>query len=434
MGKVYYLVSDLHMGGDAELEKCDYTQEFVAFLKDLETRGEDAELIIAGDTFGFWELTTETGVAQLDRIIPHHQQIMDQMRRTGEKITITMMVGNHDYDLACFPEFAARLAEYNIRLHTDTALVRQLDGRKLWVEHGQQEDDFNASPDYGNPYALPLGYFITEVMVSGASRHSAFGRGNWLKDIRSVGVTQIPDWFFSNYFYREMNRALRWIITPFLVLFGITFLALVTQGLVYLDVVDRNLFIDNAVLRSLGFVGNILGWIIIANMVIFVFMFIVAVPLGIMLRDIKRTLRRFRIVPEGGAKVDIVATKPYTDRAEQVLAEHPDVAVYAFGHTHEAFLKKTPDGRAILNTGTWLKILHRVRPHADYLPAVYVPHFRLNYYRIYENAESVQIEYVTVPKPPERELTWLQRLAIWRRPRPPLPEIPPNTTVPSRGA
>jgi len=31
----YYLVSDLHMGGDGALQHCDYTTEFIEFLKGL---------------------------------------------------------------------------------------------------------------------------------------------------------------------------------------------------------------------------------------------------------------------------------------------------------------------------------------------------------------------------------------------------------------
>jgi UDP-2,3-diacylglucosamine pyrophosphatase LpxH len=53
----YYLVSDLHMGGDGALQHCDYTDEFIAFLKGLENEGPNTELLIVGDTFGFWELS-----------------------------------------------------------------------------------------------------------------------------------------------------------------------------------------------------------------------------------------------------------------------------------------------------------------------------------------------------------------------------------------
>ena len=38
MAKKYYLVSDLHMGGDGQLQHCDYAAEFIAFLKGLERR------------------------------------------------------------------------------------------------------------------------------------------------------------------------------------------------------------------------------------------------------------------------------------------------------------------------------------------------------------------------------------------------------------
>ena len=61
----YYFVSDLHMGGDGQLQHCDYIAEFIAFLKQLEKEGPDTELLIVGDTFGFWELTLVRGTKSL---------------------------------------------------------------------------------------------------------------------------------------------------------------------------------------------------------------------------------------------------------------------------------------------------------------------------------------------------------------------------------
>lgn len=127
----YYFVSDLHLGGDAELQRCDFADEFVAFLRELAGRPGDTELILGGDTFGFWELTTIDGPEKFDIIVAHHQAIFDQLRETGRHITITLMVGNHDYDLACDPAFAAKLAEYNLRLDTATSLKRTLLGRTI---------------------------------------------------------------------------------------------------------------------------------------------------------------------------------------------------------------------------------------------------------------------------------------------------------------
>ena len=41
-----------------------------------------------------------------------------------------------------------------------------------------------------------------------------------------MGTMEIPDWILSNYFYREMGITLRWILLPFLLLSGATFVAM----------------------------------------------------------------------------------------------------------------------------------------------------------------------------------------------------------------
>jgi hypothetical protein len=103
--------------------------------------------------------------------------------------------------------------------------------------------------------------------------------------------------------------------------------------------------------------------------------------------------------------------------------------VFIFGHTHSAFLRRVgPAGRVVLNTGTWLKLLHRVPVHFGLLPAVYYPSFRLSYFCIEKENNHLVISYVAAPKMPERELTWLQRLVtLGKAPKP--PEVPPRTIV-----
>ena len=289
----YYFVSDLHMGGDGQLQHCDYIAEFIAFLKQLEKEGPDTELLIVGDTFGFWELTLVRGVEKLDHIIAAHQAIFDQLRATGTRIKITMMVGNHDYDLACNSEFAAKLRQYNIHLDTNLVLIRTIGDKKIWIEHGQQRDEFNAFPDYGKPYALPVGYFITQTFVGGASRHSDFGRGNWLKDIRSVGTMQIPDWVLSNYFYREMSAVLRWVLLPFLLLAGVTMAAIAGELLRVLRIFDYNILFHNPLMSRLGIIDNVLQVVIAINSI---FLVLFGIPAAIVQRDLMRTLKRFRLL------------------------------------------------------------------------------------------------------------------------------------------
>ena len=432
--KEIYIISDLHLGGDGQLQVCDYTAEMVDFLRLLEERGREndqIELIIAGDTFGFWELTTIQGNERIDEIIAHHRPIFDQIRNTGKRIKITMMVGNHDYDLACDPVYAHKLAEWHIFLDTSLTITRKIGDHKIWVEHGQQVDVYNASPDYRNRYALPLGYFITEWIVGGASRHSEFGNGNWLKDIRSIGTMQIVDWVFSNYFYREMNLFFRWLLLPFLMLFGLTVFAVIGQILLLFGLYEVNFALENFIYDYFGYVGDAFSWLMTINMGIFFFLVILAFPLGLIFRDVRSALYRFRILTsdqdEDALNAD--SNRPYFERANQVFRENEDVGVYVFGHTHQALLHRQDDGRLIINTGTWLKILRRVRVRIGWLPGVYVPTFRLNYFKFSGRDEDMHVDYVEIKKEPEEELTALQKTLIWSRQIPEGEYIPLRTVV-----
>jgi hypothetical protein len=292
-------------------------------------------------------------------------------------------------------------------------LIRFVSDKKIWIEHGQQRDTFNAFPDYGNLHALPVGYFITETFVSGASRHSDFGRGEWLKDIRSVGTMQIPDWFLSNYFYREMSTMLRWLLLPFLLLSGLTVVAILGELLRVLGIFDYNILFQNPLMRKLGIIDNVLQVVIGINS-IFLVMF--GVPMALVLHDLTRTLHRFRVLTNRWIMPDLDSQQSYLKGAEEVFAKDERVAVFVFGHTHAAFLKRLgPAGQVVLNTGTWLKLLHRVPVRIGLLPAVYYPSYRLNYFQIGEENNHLVINYVEIPKTPEPELTWLQRLVTLGR-------------------
>ena len=426
MAQKYYFVSDLHMGGDGQLQHCDYATEFIEFLKELEKESADTELLIVGDTFGFWELTLVRGVERLAHIVAAHRAIFDQLRLTGARVKVTMMVGNHDYDLACDPAFAEKLRAYNIHLDTSLVLTRAVGDKKIWIEHGQQRDQFNSFPEYGNAYALPVGYFITETFVSGASRYSDFGRGDWLKDIRSVGTMQIPDWMLSNYFYREMSVALRWVLLPFLLLAGATVIAILGEVLRVAGIFDYNIIFHNPLMSRLGIIDNVLQVVITINSI---FLILFGIPAFFVERDLMRTLHRFRLQTSHGMSPNLDTEEPYLKGAKEVFQEDSKVVVFIFGHTHAAFLRRLgPTGQVVINTGTWLKLLSRVPVRFGWLPAVYYPSYRLNYFRIEQENDQLVIDYVEIPKTPERELTWLQRLVLLGN-APKSPEAIPAKTI-----
>ena len=426
MSKQYYFISDLHIGGDAALDECDFEAELMSFLCDLESRGGDTELIIHGDVFGMWELT-DVGVAdKLRTIISSHEEIFEQFRKTGKKIRITFIPGNHDYELACYTDFVTLLGEYNIRLEQKEHITRPAGGRKIWIEHGNQHDSFNAIADFGNPYVTPFGYYVTRQVVGNAGKYSLYGRGRWLKDLESVSPNEhIPDWILSNYFYREMSPFLRWTLLPFIFLFAataVTFLGMVLErtGIIGTNIFSRNFMV------SLGIFGRLYWIIFFVNSLIIGFMVIFSIPIFLLYRDIMKTLSRYGL--RTGAGLEVQKDKDYLDAAHKVFERDPDVAVYIFGHTHDAFLERM-DGRVIINTGTWLKKLAKVPAHFKFIPDVYYPSFRLNYFRIGEEAGKIVIDYRCIPKDSPSGLTLLQRFLILGRRRGEKDEIPARTVL-----
>ena len=425
MPREYYLISDLHIGGDDQLQICDFEEELIQFLKTLETKSADTELLIIGDAFGLWELTTAEEADKLDEIVLHHRQLFDQLKATGERIRITLIPGNHDYELACYPEYVRKLDQYNVKLEQEISITREIGGRKIWIEHGMQDDNNNHMPDFGNPHAQPFGYFVTDKLVGSAGRLSRHGRYNWLRDIQSVSpMEEVPGWLMSNYFYREMSPFLRYAIVPFLILFNVSLIYTFGALLEHVGVLPTRIFLDDYLTSSLGIVGGLVNFILFVNGVIIAILALISIPLWFFVRDAKKTLERFGLLT-----TDVLLAEQktcYIEAAKKIFDSDPEVMIYVFGHTHEAFVSRVGE-KAVINTGTWLKILERVPARFKWIPDIYWPSFRLNFFRIREFNGDVVIDYEKIEKHPPQELSLLQRFAAVRPKA--SPSIPARTTV-----
>ncbi|ELY51290.1 MULTISPECIES: metallophosphoesterase [Natronorubrum] len=425
MATEYVFISDLHMGGDEQLTTLDFEVELLDFLADLEERGGDVELIINGDAFGLWEYAEVTGPAKLERVIADHPRVFEQLRATGAEIDITLIPGNHDYDLACYPAHVDRLAEFNVALEPEIAITREVGDGEIWIEHGQQHDANNRLPDWGNPDALPVGYFVVQRIVDTAGRYSGRASGDWLRDIQSVApMEEIPRWLLSNYFYREMSPYLRAIIVPLLLFFNITLVYLFGTVLEVAGILPARLFTDNLVVHALGIADIVLEIIVTINLVIIAVLLLLAVPLWFFRHDLRHTLERFGVALSG-IRVG-QGDEPFLNAAQETLEANRDVCVYVYGHTHRASLAKWGD-RVVVNTGTWLKKLQHVETRFSRLPGVYVPSFQLNYVRIFAEGDRIVVEYEEIDTDKPRDLTRFQRL-IARRP-PPKEPIPARTVI-----
>src|SRR5215218_23036 len=382
----------MDIGGDGELQNCDFEDELIEFVGSLQQK-QDVELIINGDAFGLWEFTTLEGPEKLQALIEQQSGLFEQFRQTGAKIPITIMPGNQDYELD---------------LVQQTSLVREVAGKKVWIEHGQQHDAANRMPQFGNPYAEPVGYFVTTGIVGTSGRYSDFGRDNWLKDLQAVMPhTDVPTWMISNYFYREMGPLLRLVILPFLLLFTLGVFVALGGLLQRLGILDFNPLLDNPLTNAFGITGDALRAILFVDGVITFFLLLAAIPGWFLLRDVRKTLKRYNVLRTEGPTKE--ADAPYVEAAKRVFEQNPDVEVFIYGHTHIASLKEV-DGKAVINTGTWLKLPKKVPVLFGYLPPVYYPSFCLNYFRITDEAGRVAVHYERIEKEPSSELTWEQRL------------------------
>ena len=425
--KEYFFVSDLHIGGDEQLKILDFEDEFIAFLKMLEQKETGTELIIIGDAFGLWELTTTEGTDKFDLLVKDHSELFNQFRATGEHIIITLIPGNHDYELACYPQFVDRLQGYNVVLEPKVSITRELAGKKIWIEHGMQHDESNRMPDFGHPHANPVGYFVTHSLVGTAGRLSGRGRYNWLRDIQSVTpLEEIPRWIISNYFYREMNPLLRYAVLPFLLLFAFSVINLIGLALEASGLIGTRVFLDDRILGPLGFAGRVLGVIFAINAVVICLLVLVSIPLLVFAHDVRRTLVRFGVFSVNPAIGGPDTT--YLEAAEKVFTSDPEVAVFIYGHTHNASIKKL-GSKVVINSGTWLKKLERAPSRFLLLPSVYHPSFRLNYFRISDDGGQIVIDYERIQKAAPRELTLLQRLVSRRPKHDALDDIPKRTVA-----
>jgi hypothetical protein len=419
---VYYVISDLHIGGDEQLEHVDFLEELLDFLKRLENDEGDAELIINGDAFGLWEFTELEGTAKFDELVDRYPELFAQLRATGDSVPITMLPGNHDHELAAYDEYVDRLAAYNVDLVRALSITRPVGSRTIHFEHGHQQDPNNRIEDFGNPHATPMGYFYNTHVTSRAGRLSDRGRYNWLKDVQAVTPTErMPNWLLSKYFYREMNPLLRYAAIPFLLLLNVSVVIALFAGLDLAGFWTMPVDAVDAFLARFGLAGAAVHLLLVINAIVGGLLLLVGVPLFLFLRDARETVDRFGVV-ETDLTVD--PEQPYREAAREIFADRPETAVFCYGHTHRPGMT-TVDGRVLVNTGTWLKRLHRRDVVAGYLPPVFYPSYQLCVVRIASEGGDVVVEYERVekPSPTASELTLTERLlTLGREPTPELPE------------
>jgi len=239
----------------------------------------------------------------------------------------------------------------------------------------------------------------------------------------------MPIWLISKYFYREMNPVLRYALVPFLLFFNISVLLALLAAADIAGVWSMPVDRTTAFLGQFGTAGTAVWFLLAINIVVTGLIVLVAVPLYFIRRDVRKTIERFGVL-ETSLTVD--AEGPYEPAAREVFEANPDAVVFCYGHTHRPLVRDI-EGGVMVNTGTWLKRLHRRDGIIGVLPPVFYPSYQLAAVRIAEADEGILVEYETErkPSPATEELTRTERFfTVGREPEPDLPErvvIDPET-------
>lgn len=419
--------SDLHIGGDPGQEDFFCHAELAALLDDLDREPGPVTILINGDFFEFLQVTVPPGGNRARAIVEHpdHAALFARLRRwnarPGHRTVYT--VGNHDSETGWNGAIATYLIDQGI-VH-DVALGYDhrfaAGGRELTVyaEHGNEEDSKNAIVDYGHPLIVPVGTHVVTQLVNRIEPLGLFAGpddATTLSDIDNIyPLEMVPWWLFSNYFYRQARRFIRYVLVPAIViLFALRYL-------------------NHAIIRfsqgrlpefSAGRTAQIFGFLILD----------VVVVLGLVLLMLRHDFMRWRrrsglheplqIVAEGEEHYR-AACRAFLDGSRQPANRRDHAApvdLFLYGHNHIAELGEyTVGGRhtAFVNTGTWMRKIVRL-PTRLKLPPVFIPAYELTYAVIRMTPAGLSVTLNERVKPLHYRLGWAERLATSGK-RPPIP-------------
>src|SRR5262249_41982024 len=92
------------------------------------------------------------------------------------------------------------------------------------------------------------------------------------------------------------SALLRWVLLPFLLLAGVTMVAIAGELLRVVGIFDYNILFHNPLMSRLGIIDNVLQVVIAINSI---FLVLFGVPAAIVQRDLKRPLNRVRVRAAG---------------------------------------------------------------------------------------------------------------------------------------
>jgi predicted phosphodiesterase len=356
---------------------------------------------------------------------PEYQKLFTALRsfKQAPQHRVIYMAGNHDAEV--WWNVGIQRALIQAGLVDDIALsysarFNSHPEQLVYCEHGNQFDPNNSLADYANPLDTPVGAHIVTELVRPIGPGAAI-LGNL--DLREVSyvfpLATIPAWIGGRIFYQFLGTLLRWLLGPAVIAF------IVYEALA-------------AVLRRFGGslqlgpvipqLAYLLGVLALAAVVVF----LISRRMAEHTASTLFTLFPSR-VPGPQRSGEEVAIRQVLERDRPPpmagIASTLEIAVFVSGHTHDPALStlRRADGRetVIVNTGCWLR---QLKPVEAWLraPPVFVPSYVQTHVRVRSGEDGVAVELWEDPKPADRKLPWIERLAVAGR----MPNQPPVAPEP----
>jgi UDP-2,3-diacylglucosamine pyrophosphatase LpxH len=427
-------LSDAHVGGPAGSDIFESAAELAALLRDLSRHRGPVELVLAGDFFDLLRMGDsgrgEDGViATIAR--PEYQELFAALRAfaAAPGCQVVYVAGNHDSEVWWNTSIQRSLQEaglVDVFALSYSACFQSLPEQLIYCEHGNQFDPANTLIDYANPLDTPVGAHVMTELVRPIESAAVTGSLD-LREVRYVfPLAAHPgpaEWIGGRIFYRFLDRVLRWFL-GLLALLVVAYLGY--QGLeVALGHASGGLRALWPVLLEAAYDLAVLVFAMVA-----VFLISRRIAEG----AVTTLAKRFTwLAPglewdrEAGSIRQFLEHERPPPMAGTVLPL--GIAVFVSGHTHAPAISALtrPDGTqmVIVNTGCWLRQLQRVEAWLG-VPPVWVPAFVLSHVRVRPGRDGVVVELWEHPKPAERRLPWIERVAIVGR----MPPQPPRNAEP----
>lgn len=405
--EAFFFISDLHMGGEGDVEEFTCEAELIRFLKRI-CDVDGATLVLLGDVFDFWQMRG-TAKKNIGRILEKFHSVFEQFRHFSASHNIYYLPGNHDRDSRYSDSVIASLEEYGIQtLRVDTVEARLTqNGRDILTiiaEHGHQVDASNRYQYPPNPAEHPFGEYLMRMFINPIKQMNKRRDQPWLREIDNVHPLQmVPWWMTSKYFYREAGFWIKILSVPSALLFGLTKLTLllVILRMFGVDLVQYGLpHIPRPILYGmLSFLG-----IDLAMMFVLGFMWLLR-------KDMIKSLKRWGI--DDLKKIISAWSRRFRRHAARTL-RGTEARLYIYGHTHNPHLDRLRANCYWANTGTWMMRMEKISTWS-HMPPVFAHSHSPTYIFVGPDRQGAVVALRSIRKDFKQDLTFLERIATFRR-------------------